>query len=85
MTPVFSKDLNNINEKLKSSKLNNRIISATMLQQDQNNLARKIAHQTRSDIATELSDPKMLGAFLNSVNPSLKSNKGGRVTAIVAK
>ena len=75
-----------MNEKSKSSKLNNRIISGTMFRQDQKNPVTKIDNKTQSKISAEQSDPEMLDAFLNSVNPSFKSGKGGRViTAVVAR
>jgi hypothetical protein len=45
----------------------------------------KNCKNTQSEITAELSDPKMSGAFLNSVNSSFKSKKEGRVTAVVAK
>jgi hypothetical protein len=54
-----------------------------MLQQDQYNLVAKIANKTRDNCQTVR--PQMLGAFLNSMNPSFKSKKGGRVTALAAK
>jgi hypothetical protein len=69
---------------LKNSKLNNRIISGTMLQQDQKIVA-KIKNNTQSEVPAKLSDSKILDAFLNSVNPYLISQKEGRVTAAVTK
>ena len=36
-------------------------------------------------MTAELLDHKILGAFLNSVNPYLVSQKEGRVTVVVAK
>ena len=39
----------------------------------------------QSEITAKLLDPKLSGAFLNSVNSSFKSKKEGRVTAVVAK
>jgi hypothetical protein len=56
-----------------------------MLQQDQKNLVAKFANKTKREITAKLVDPKMTIAFLNSVNPSLISQKEGRVTAGVAK
>jgi len=56
-----------------------------MRQQDQKSLAAKIENKTQSEMTVKLSDPKMMGAFLNSVNPSFKSEKGERVTAVRAK
>ena len=40
-----------------------------MLQQDQKRLPAKIANEPQSEITAKLSDPKMLGAFLNNANP----------------
>ena len=48
------------------------------------NLLAKIAKETQSEIAAELSDPEMSVTLLNSVNPYLKCQKG-RITAKVAK
>ena len=40
---------------------------------------------TQSEITAKLSDPKLLGAHLNSVSSSFNSKKEGRVTAVVAQ
>ena len=40
--------------------------------------------KTQSEITAKMSDPELLGAFLNGVTSSFKSKKG-RVTAVVAK
>ena len=82
---VLSTDFRNLNEKSKSSKLNNRIIPGTVLQQDQKNLVAKIENKTQREITAALLDPKMLDAFLNTVNPYLISQKEVRITAAVAK
>ncbi len=46
-----------------------------MLQQDQKGFVAKIKNNTQIEITAELSDPKMSGAFLNSVHSSFKSEK----------
>jgi hypothetical protein len=38
-------------------------------------VAKNCKKKTQSEITAELSDPKMSGAFLNSVNSSFKSKK----------
>ena len=48
-------------------------------------LLQKNCKKTQCEITAKLSDPKMLGAFLNNVNSFFKSEKEGRVTAVVAK
>jgi hypothetical protein len=55
----------------------NRINYDTLHQQDTKNLVAKNCKKTQSEITAELSDPKMLGAFLNSVNSSFKKGKEG--------
>ena len=39
----------------------------------------------QSEITAKLSDPKLLGAFLNNVSSSFKSKKEGSITAVIAK
>ena len=46
---------------------------------------KKLQKKTQSEITAELSDPKMSGTFLNSMSSSFKSQKEGRVTAVVAQ
>jgi hypothetical protein len=82
--PEFSKDFKNLNEKLKSSKLNNSIISGNTLHQYQKRFVAKTETKTQSEITAKQLDPEMLGTFLNSMKPSFTS-EGGRVTAVVAK
>jgi hypothetical protein len=56
--------------------LNNGIYYDTLHQQDQQkDLVAKIAKKTKSEITAELSDPEMLGDFLNSVNSPLKKRR----------
>ena len=69
---------------MKNSILDNRINYDSLHQQDQNILLQKM-QKTESEITAELSDPKLLGVFLNSVNSSFTSKKEGRVNAVVAK
>ena len=40
---------------------------------------------TQSELTAELSDPKLLGALLNSPSSFFNSKQEGRVTAVVAK
>jgi hypothetical protein len=64
--------------------LHNWINYDTLHQQDQQkDLVAKNCKKTQSEITAKLSGPKMLCAFLNSVNSPLR--KKGRVTAVVAK
>ena len=49
------------------------------------NILWKNCNKMQSEITAKLSDRKMLGAFLNRMNPYLKSQKEGRVTALVAR
>ena len=70
---------------MKNSIFDNQINSDTLNQQDQKNLVAKNCTKTQSEIIAELSDPKLSGAFLNSVSSSFKSEQEGRVTAVVAK
>jgi hypothetical protein len=49
------------------------------------NLVAKNCKNTQSEITAEMSDPKLLGAFLNSVSSCLSNEQEGRVTAVVAK
>ncbi len=44
-----------------------------------------VSINTQSELTAELSDPKLLGALLNSVNSSFNIKQEGRVTAVVAK
>ncbi len=80
-----NQDLRNLNKNLNCSNLNNRIVYHTVLEQDQKNLVAEINNDTQSETTAKLSDPKLSGAFLNSVNTSFKSQTEGRVTAVVAK
>ena len=82
--PLHKKDLKIL---MKNWKILNWIIElfqVPFFNKIKNHVA-KIATKTKSKITAELLDPKMPGAFLNSVNPSFKSKKGGRVPAVVAK
>jgi len=79
-----NKDLKNLSNK-NNSILDNRIIYDTLHQQDQKNLVAQNCKKTQSEITAKLSDPKLSGVFLNSVNSSFKIEKEGRVTAVVAK
>ncbi len=55
-----------------------------MLEQDQKNLVAEIEN-TQSETTPKLLDPKLLGAFLNSVPQVSTSQQEGRVTSVVAK
>jgi hypothetical protein len=52
---------------MENSILNNWINNDTLQQQDQKNLVAKNCKKAQSEITAKLSEPKMLGAFLNSV------------------
>ena len=80
-----NQNLRNLNKNLNCSNLNNWIVYDTVLEQDQKNLVAEIENDTQSETTAELSDPKLLGAFLNSVPQAFTSQKEGRVTAVVAK
>ncbi len=56
-----------------------------MHQQESRNLVAKTSTNTQSELTAELSDPKLLGALLNSVITSFNSEHEGRVTAVVPK
>ena len=45
----------------------------------------EIKNDTQSETTAKLSDPKLLGAFLNSLPQAITSQKEGRVTAVIAK
>ena len=59
---------------MKNSILVNRINYDTLHQHDQKDLVAKNA-KIQSEITAKLSDPELLGAFLNSVDSSFKSKK----------
>ena len=80
--PVNSTDLKNLSNKMKKSFLDNRINYDTLHQQYNKNLVAKNCTKTQSEITAKLLDPKLLGAFLHSVNSSFKSKKEGRATAV---
>jgi hypothetical protein len=48
-------------------------------------LVAKIKNKTQSKMTLGLLDSKISGAFLDIVNPSFNSEKGGRDTVVVAK
>ena len=56
-----------------------------MLEQDQKNLVAETKNDSQSETTAELSDPKLLGAFLNSVPQAFTNQQKGRITAVVAK
>ena len=44
-----------------------------------------VSINTQSELIAELSDPKLLGALLHTVNSSFNSKQEGRVTTVVTK
>ena len=64
--------------------MNNRIITGTMLQQDDQNLVAKIKSYTQSEITGKLLYSEMSDAILDSVNTNLVSQKQSRITAVLA-
>ena len=57
----------------------------TLHQQYSKNFVAKICKNTQSELTAKLSDPKLLGALLNSVSSSLNREQERGVTAVVAK